>query len=84
MVNEANPEMLRIAREVRMLTQKQLAAKSGVSQPDLSRYEGGIKPIPDDNLQKLAAALEFPVSFFHQAGRSTPRLYCPKNLRQMR
>jgi len=83
-MSDLNPEMVIIAREVRALTQRALAEKSGISQPDLSRYENGLKPILEHVLHKLAIALGFPVSFFYQAGRREPRMWCYKNLRAMR
>lgn len=79
-----NPEMIRIARDVRMLTQVELAQQSGISQPDLSRYEGGIKPIPEAAIKKLAEALGFPVSFFYQVPTRGHTVFCFKNLRAMR
>lgn len=40
------------------LTQAQLAAKLGVSQPNYQRWETGASPIPEDRLPKLAKLLK--------------------------
>lgn len=66
---KANPEMLVLAREVRGLTQKDLAHLSGIDQGRISRYEGGIRDIPQNELQVLSNLLNFPVPFFLQNGR---------------
>jgi len=63
----ANPEMIVLAREARGLTQKALADQAGVSQPHLSRYESGLTPVPDEQMARIADALDYPLEFFcHQ------------------
>lgn len=69
MTPEPNSEMLILAREVRGLTQAQLAEVSGIDQGSLSRYEGALKTVPDYDLRRIADALRFPVKFFLQEGR---------------
>lgn len=59
-----NPERLMIARERRAMTKKAVAEEIGVSTNTVLRYESGeIEPSPE-NLEKLAAALNFPEEFF--------------------
>ncbi len=68
MRKEFNPEMLILAREVRGITQKQLAELSGIDQGSVSRYEGGIKSISDHDLKLISEALHFPTGFFFRRG----------------
>lgn len=65
----ANPEMLILAREIRGMTQTELAETSGIDQGRISRYEGSLRTIPDDELHILAKALSFPVAFFYRDGK---------------
>ena len=68
-MNESvNPDMITLAREIRRLTQTQLAKASGINQGNISRYEAGIKPVSTDDLSCIAVALDFPDEFFFQAG----------------
>lgn len=69
MRQSANAEMLILAREVRGLTQTELAQISRIDQGRISRYEGGLRLIPDDELKALAEALSFPVNFFFREGK---------------
>ena len=64
-----NPEMLTLAREVRGMTQTQLANDSGVRQTKISRYEGGLVEIDAEDLRIIAEELEFPEEFFFQSGQ---------------
>ena len=50
----------------RRKTAKALAEASGLAQDTISRLERGLNNPDDDTVAKLAATLEFPVSFFHQ------------------
>ena len=68
MKTNVNPEMLTLAREIRGLTQSNLARNSNIRQAKISRYEGGVTPVNEGDLQDLAKALEFPVEFFTQPG----------------
>ena len=63
-----NPEMLTLAREIRGMTQKQVAESSGIRQGTLSRYETGLVPTSDADVSRLALALKFPTDFFYQKG----------------
>lgn len=68
-MNESvNPAMLTLAREIRGLTQKELAQASALSQGKISRYEGGSRTVTNSDLSNLARALRFPETFFYQAG----------------
>lgn len=59
--------MLTIARELRGMTQVQLsAAIPKLSQGNLSKMEKGIIGVADDVIEKIASALNFPVSFFYE------------------
>src|SRR5258708_1808123 len=68
MNNLANPEMLILARELRGISQTELMKSTGIQQASISRYEGKLSPIPENELRKFAEALEFPVEFFYRAG----------------
>lgn len=50
---------LRLERQLRGWTQEDLAARSGISQTDISRYERGVRP-QRWNAGRLAAAFEVP------------------------
>jgi Zn-dependent peptidase ImmA (M78 family)/transcriptional regulator with XRE-family HTH domain len=54
-----NPEFLILARESRGLTQKTLAARAGISQGHLSKYETGIYPVPPEHLTRISEALDY-------------------------
>lgn len=62
-----NRKRLTLARERRGLTGIQLAGKSGITAITISRLESGQTKQPDDDtIQRLAAALHYPVAFFHK------------------
>lgn len=64
-----NGYMLEIGRQMRGLTQVELAKAARVDQGLISRMENGWA-LPDaDAEQKLADALEFPLAFFHREGK---------------
>ncbi len=66
-----NPDMLRIARDRRGLTQASLAADTGVTQALISMLENGIVEQPSDEIvDKLSAALHYPREFFYQWWRA--------------
>jgi len=59
-------ERIRQARELRGLTQFQLAEKSGVSQSFVAQVESGRSNPPNEFMHKLLFHLGFPLSFFEQ------------------
>lgn len=61
-----NPEMLILARESRSVTQSELAKRLSVSQGNISKIEGGMLGIPDEQINRIAEILSFPESFFFQ------------------
>lgn len=62
-----NPKMISIARESRGLTQTELAKKINISLSNISRMEfGSFLDIKDGAIEKIANALNYPVSFFYQ------------------
>ena len=60
----ANPELVRLARQARGLTQNQLASDIGVSQSLIAKYEAGVKEVPPDHISLLSEALDYPARFF--------------------
>jgi len=61
---QVNPDMVILAREFRGLTQKELALKAVVTQPQIARVEAGIEQSASDEvLDRIAKALNFPMSF---------------------
>lgn len=61
-----NPDMLRLARDARRATQGNLADWSRVTQALISKIENGLTHPSDEVVEKIAAALRFPRSFFFQ------------------
>lgn len=64
-----NPDMLIIARQIRMLTQVELAEMTGIRQDQISRMETGEEYADDAEIKRLSKALHFPVAHFHRKGR---------------
>lgn len=66
-----NPDMLRLARDARELTQAQLADRSGVTQAFISKLEHGLNTQPGaEALTGISKALGFPPAFFFQRERT--------------
>lgn len=63
---------LRRCREVRLLSQTELAAKSGIPQPTISKLEGG-RAAHGATVRKLAAALEVEPRALLEANGTTIR-----------
>lgn len=61
--------MMTLARDSRGMTQTELAAALGVMQGTLSKYETGFQAPPTEFVVDLAKALDYPTSFFFEAGR---------------
>lgn len=64
----ANFRMVRLARELRGLTQTEVARRGGLPQARLSRLETGQMPAEAPDMSALSRALELPVSFFYEPG----------------
>lgn len=64
---DVQPSMIVLARESRGLTQSDLARRLSVSSALLSRVEGGVRTPSPDLLDRLAAALDYPLEFFEQS-----------------
>ena len=66
-----NPDMLRLARDRRGITQAELAKKTGVTQALISMLEHGLIDNPsDDVVLEFANALRYPPAFFYQCWRT--------------
>jgi len=63
-----NRNMLNLARELRAVTQADLSSKSSVSQTKISKFEAGLLVPTDEDVCKLADALELPIEFFSHRG----------------
>lgn len=63
----ANFRLIRLARELRGLSQTAVSAQSGVPQAVLSRIEGDVRTPSEAELAALADALGFPVVFFTES-----------------
>lgn len=55
-----NPRMLTVLRESRGLTQSQLAKKTGIPQPTISKVENGTSELDDARLATIADELGYP------------------------
>ena len=62
---DLNPEMFRLARDSRGHTQEELSRLSDVVQGTISKLELGIKEVSFETVERLARALQYPVSFFY-------------------
>ena len=63
-----NPALLLLARHYRGASQEAVADGSGLTQGHYSRIENGLLPggPSEENVQKIAATLDFPAAFFYQ------------------
>lgn len=68
MTRSVNHEIIVVARESRGLTQSALGSAAGISQPNLSKSEGGLRAIKPDELERIAKALHYPVDLFLRSG----------------
>lgn len=68
-MEDFNHHMMTLARDSRGLTQAELAAKLGVMQGTLSKYETGFHEPPTDFVADLSEALDYPMGFFYEVGR---------------
>ena len=65
-IERFNPQMLTLARQTRGWSQVQTAKRSEVAQSLVSKYESGTMLPRDGHIERLAAALDYPETFFHQ------------------
>lgn len=65
-----NPDMLKIARESRNLTQQELAEKIGIPQVIVSKIEAGLKIIDENLMDKFVDVLRYPSTFFEHTFQS--------------
>jgi Zn-dependent peptidase ImmA (M78 family)/transcriptional regulator with XRE-family HTH domain len=63
----ASGDRIRQAREIRGMTQMELAALIGVEQSHVSHLEQGIRDPSPETLQRVAMATQFSVAFFRQS-----------------
>src|SRR5688572_11129432 len=63
-----NPSLMRLARDLRGLTQGELAERCGCKQAYLSHVEHGFRIPTPERAQAIAKAMDFPVEFFFQEG----------------
>lgn len=70
-----NTAALRVAREAVGYTQTDLAAASGLPQPDLSRWERGLRAPDADEVVTLAVHLQVPVGFLTGDERVTQPIH---------
>ena len=61
---EINSQLLTLARQARRMTQSKLAEAVDVVQGTISKIEAGVIGPTDDELQRIADALDYPVAFF--------------------
>lgn len=64
-----NRELIQIGRQLRKMSQTDLAKRGGITQGFLSKIEQGVKEPDDDTIERLADALKLPKSFFVQSDR---------------
>src|SRR5450432_1024566 len=66
MENTVNKEMLILARESRGLSQAELAKALDVTQGKVSKYENGILPVTNHDVENIALVLNYTTDFFYQ------------------
>ena len=71
-MQKLNAEILKLAREVRLITQEDLANEIGAEQGTLSKIEKGILQADIKIVDSISKALDFPVSFFYQEKKVLP------------
>lgn len=67
-----NSSMLKMARESRLLSQKELSNKLGLTQGHYSKIESGLWQISNSYLDRLSSILNYPKSFFVEPGEIYP------------
>lgn len=69
MTQTFNPEMLKLARMLRGLTQKELAEMLDIRPGVISKYETGIDVPSEIAITGFSVALKFPMGFFYRDGK---------------
>ena len=64
-----NGNMIKIARESRLLTQAELAEKIDLSQVVVCKIEADLYPINENLIEKIANSLSYPIDFFKNETR---------------
>ncbi len=77
--NDFNPDMLTIARDIRGVTQRELAFSTGFNRGKISRWEGGYNPPNEAQIAILGEVLGFPPGHFTRKGRRYGMDYCAKH-----
>jgi Zn-dependent peptidase ImmA (M78 family)/transcriptional regulator with XRE-family HTH domain len=82
-MNKVNPEMIVLARELKGVTQSELAIAVSLTQATISRYESELIEVPEEHLRVLSHFLERPPSFFfwHERLYGASCMYHRKNRR---
>ena len=66
LATKVNGDRIRQAREIAGLTQKELADRASVDQSTVARWERDLVVVSDEQLQRIALATTFPISFFRR------------------
>lgn len=66
---EANNDMITLARESRGLSQKELSVSLNIPQGRLSKIENGMLDVNEEILENLSTVLQYPREFFFQSER---------------
>jgi Zn-dependent peptidase ImmA (M78 family)/DNA-binding transcriptional regulator YiaG len=69
-----NPSRLVLARKTRGMTKRVLASRAEVAIRSLDHYESGAHEPSEDNLSRLATALDFPPEFFFGSDVESPAI----------
>lgn len=59
-----NGARIRLVRELKGMTQDDLATHAGVAQSAIAQAESGVTPVSEELAEKIASKTNFPVSFF--------------------
>ena len=64
---------IRVRRLERQMSQTELADQLGVTFQQVQKYEKGVNRVGAARLQRIADALDVPISFFFSADRGSPQ-----------
>ncbi len=65
-MERANPQMITLVREHRRRTQSEVAEAVGINQGYVSMIESGVRPIPDELLERISDFLDCPSALLRQ------------------